>query len=90
MQLRYLAAMHVAGKRTGVLAVVTVAELEPIQEDTGAHGDSSKQLIETSRDAFRVVHTEATDRIDERIAELEELLDEGLTIGLVRLFEEAV
>ncbi len=90
VQLRFLAALHGAGKHSGVLAVVTVAELEPIQEDDGTQGSMSKQLIETTRDAFRVVHTEATDSIEARSKELEELLDEGLTIGLVRLFEGAV
>ena len=88
--MRFLAALHGAGKHSGVLAVVTVAELEPIQEDDGTQGSMSKQLIETTRDAFRVVHTEATDSIEARSKELEELLDEGLTIGLVRLFEGAV
>ncbi len=86
LQLRYVASLHGAGQQGGVLAVTTFAELEDQQQQ----GQSAeREFVQTTKDAFRVVHTETLEAIDERRAELEDLLDEGLTVALVRLFQEA-
>jgi Fic family protein len=89
IQLRYVAALHGVGHDAGVLAVVTFGELETteIEEDGGRRAD--RQLIETSTDSFRVVHSEPLAALDERANELEDLLDEGLTIALVEIFRIA-
>lgn len=86
LSLRYVASLHGAGQQGGVLAVTTFAELEGSMPEQGA---GEREFIQTTKDAFRVVRTESLEAIDQRKAELEELLDEGLTVALVRLFQEA-
>lgn len=87
--LRYVAALHGAGRASGVLAVVTFGEIETLDGDGNVQNSADRQPIETSADAFRVVYTESTDDIEQRSSELTDLLDEGLSVALVHLFRVA-
>ena len=84
--LRYIAALHGAGQKSGVLAVVTLAELVWSGVDEEGNPLKERQQVETTADAFRVVHTESIEAINSRDNELHELLDEGLSVALVAFF----
>jgi hypothetical protein len=43
--------------------------------------------ITTTADAFRFVHSESIEEINQRAAELEQLLDQGLAVGLAELLK---
>lgn len=86
--LRYVGSLHGAGQQGGVLAVTTFGEIE--EATASAEGRSTdRELIRTTKDAFRAVHSESLEAIERRRDELDEVLDEGLTVGLVHLFQEA-
>lgn len=93
LQLRYVAAIHGAGRETGVKAVVTFGDIGP--RPSGTTGRSIEALeriaptdFETTHDAFRFVHTESVANLDARAGELEELLEEGVTEALARLLKQ--
>lgn len=77
--LRYVASIHGAGRETGVMAVTTFGTLRSAAEaGTG-------QNVATTFDAFRFAHTESLEDLDGRAPEIEELLDSGLTVALLKL-----
>ena len=82
-QLRFVASLHGAGVQPGVIAVTTFGELEPYP--MAEEGPPQRRAIQTSTDAFRLVHTESVDQINARAGDLEHLLDEGLAIALAEL-----
>jgi fido (protein-threonine AMPylation protein) len=86
--LRFVAALHRAGRGSGVLAVVTFAEIEVRWEDEEGVARTDRRTIETTADALRIVHTEPTESINSRADELSTLLDEGLTIALAEFSRE--
>jgi Fic family protein len=79
---RFIAAIHGAGRSTGVMAVVTFAELETRWKDEDGESRRDRTLVDTSPDAFRVVYTESIDAVTAREHDLIDLLDEGLSIAL--------
>lgn len=89
-QLRYVASIHGAGREPGVMAVTTFAEIEPYplpeaEEDSAPPRDH----IRTTTDAFRLVHSETLEQINQRGPELDALLDEGLAVALSELLKKA-
>jgi hypothetical protein len=82
MTLRYVAALHGAGQATGVLAIVTFAEIETQWKDEDGEVNRARIMVDTSPDAFRVVHTEPIEAVTAREHDLITLLDEGLAIAL--------
>jgi fido (protein-threonine AMPylation protein) len=86
LQLRYVASIHGAGRELGIMAVTTFAELEPQTDGGEEEGPPTPpEIIRTTKDAFRFVHTESPEDIEKRAPELEALLDEGLAEALVKL-----
>jgi hypothetical protein len=82
--LSFVASVHSAGSNSGVLAVTTFATIR--------HGNSTLEApevadISTTADAFRVVHTESMEAVNDRFGELHELLDQGLTVALAELLK---
>lgn len=86
--LRYAASLHGAGQEPGIMAVTTFAELEPHPAQEGEAGTTSREQIRTTVDAFRFVHTEDMDDIGRRAAELERLLDDGLSVALAEMMKK--
>jgi hypothetical protein len=96
--LRYVASLHGAGREPGIMAVTTFADIAPIaphpvqiaphpvQEEED--GPVSRDPIRTTIDAFRFVHTEEIHEINRRAAELEQLLDEGLSVALAEMMKK--
>lgn len=84
VQLRFVAAMHGAGRSTGVLSIVTFAEIQSRFDDEDGAPRSEYKQIETTADAFRVVHTESTESLNSRAIDLSDLLDEGFAIALAQ------
>lgn len=87
VQLRYVAAMHGAGRGSGVLSIVTFAEIQSRFDEPGGDPRSEYTQITTTADAFRVVHTESNESINDRIADLTDLLDEGFAVALASFSE---
>jgi fido (protein-threonine AMPylation protein) len=82
--LSFVASVHGAGSSSGVMAVTTFATIRhghPALEDTDASD------ISTTTDAFRVVYTESMEALNNRLGELHELLDQGLTVALAELLK---
>ncbi len=90
LQLRYIAAVHGAGRDTGVMAVVTFGDIGPRAGGASAEGTDRLAPVEfeTTHDAFRFVHTESVSDLDARGGELDELLEEGLTEALAKLLAQ--
>lgn len=89
-QLRYVASLHGAGRDPGVMAVTTFAEIEPSPLPEGEEeSPPARDYIRTTTDAFRFVHSETLDQINQRAPELEDLLDEGLAVALSELLKKA-
>jgi len=87
-QLRYVASLHGVGREPGVIGVTTFAELEPYLPPPEIPEEArSKDYIQTTTDAFQVVHTETVEQINGRATELESLLDEGLAVALSELLK---
>jgi hypothetical protein len=85
-QLLFIASLHGAGREQGVMAVTTFGILVPPQEASGEETEPRHtEWFQTTKDAFRFVHTEQPDDIAQRGHELEELLDEGLVEALAKL-----
>ncbi len=86
LHLRFVASLHGAGREAGAMAVTTFAILGHVV-DPGTEGTDipENEHIQTTADAFRFVHTESPDDLQTRSAELEELLDEGLSEALAKL-----
>lgn len=93
LQLRYVAAIHGAGRETGVKAVVTFGDIGARSSAPPSPSAEPPDRIpptdfETTHDAFRFVHTESVVDLDARASELEELLEEGLTEALAKLLKQ--
>jgi hypothetical protein len=86
-RLRYVASLHGAGREPGIMAVTTFAEIEPHPPQEGEEGLTSSELVRTTVDAFRFVHTEGIHDIDRRAPELESLLDDGLSVSLAEMMK---
>ena len=87
-QLRYVASLHGVGREPGVMGVATFGEVEPYPQTEGAEeGPPTREYIRTTTDAFRFVHSEPMEQINERAPELEGLLDEGLAVALSDLLK---
>ncbi|HEX9725446.1 MAG TPA: Fic family protein [Vicinamibacteria bacterium] len=85
LRLSYVASLHGAGRDPGVMAVTTFAELRSIDDESDAAEGGEKQNVPTTEDAFRFVHSENVENLNERATELEEMLDEGLANALAKL-----
>jgi hypothetical protein len=83
--LRYVASLHGAGREPGIMAVTTFAEIEPQPAQDGEDSSPVREHITTTVDAFRFVHTESTDEINQRAGDLETLLDDGLAVALANM-----
>ncbi len=81
---RFVAALHGAGRGSGVVAVATFGEVESVWDDEGERR-RDRVPVETTVDVFRVVHTESVELINSRYTELSALLDEGLAVALAAL-----
>ena len=88
---RYVASLHGAGREPGIMAVTTFAEIEPVKPDPVQEdgGQEPSEYITTTADAFRFVHSESIEDINQRASELEELLDQGLAVTLAELLKKA-
>lgn len=86
--LRYVASLHGAGREPGIMAVTTFAEIEPHPPQEGEEGLTSRELVRTTVDAFRFVHTEEIHDINRRAPELERLLDDGLSVSLAEMLKK--
>lgn len=84
---RYVASLHGAGREPGIMAVTTFAEIEPYPGQEGEDGQTSREQVRTTIDAFRFVHTEEIDDINRRALELERLLDDGLSVALAEMMK---
>jgi Fic/DOC family protein len=82
LQLSFVASIHGAGRDSGVMAVTTWAEIKPLEAE-----DARAEYFDTASDAFRFAYTETTDALEKRGAELEALLDAGLSVALARLLK---
>jgi hypothetical protein len=80
LQIKYVASIHGAG--AGVVAVTTFGIVGSVRTTDDESVDSSPEQIQTTKDAFRVVHTESTEAIEKRGSELDDLLDQGLAVAL--------
>jgi hypothetical protein len=68
----------------------TFAEVEPYpQPQADEEAVPARDYIRTTTAAFRFVHSESLERIGERGAGLEDLLDEGLAVALSDLLKRA-
>jgi fido (protein-threonine AMPylation protein) len=83
--LLFCASVHGAGSSSGVLAVTTFATIR--QGSGPALGAQDVVDVSTTADAFRVVHTEPMETVSNRLGELHELLDQGLTVALAELLK---
>jgi fido (protein-threonine AMPylation protein) len=88
-QLRYVASLHGVGREPGVMGVTTFAEIEPFPPPDREEDAPTREYIRTTHDAFHFVHSETSDQINQRGAELEELLDAGLAVALAELLKKA-
>jgi hypothetical protein len=79
-EVRYVASIHGAG--AGVIAVTTFGVVGSVRTSDEESIEVSPEHIQTTKDAFRVVHSESTAAIDKRSSELEDLLDQGLAVAL--------
>jgi hypothetical protein len=70
--------------RFGVLALTTFATIRLGSREDGSSDDID---VVTSSDAFRAVHSEHMEALNQRKAELDDLLDEALSIALVELMK---
>ncbi len=84
LQLSFVASLHGVGRESGVMAVTTWAEMKPLEGDD-AREDARSEYFDTASDAFRFAFTETIDALEKRGAELEALLDAGLSVALARL-----
>lgn len=82
-ELRYVATLHGVGREPGVMAVVSFGLLESGAPETET--EPGGHFFATSHDAFRFVASESVEALEKRAPELEELLDEGLSVALLRL-----
>lgn len=85
--LSYVASLHGAGREPGIMAVTTFAEIEPHPAQEGEEGLTLRELVRTTVDAFRFVHTEDIHDINRRAPELEHLLDDGLSVSLAEMMK---
>ncbi len=84
--LGFHASVHGAGSDSGVLAVTTFANLrQGTRPDLEA---PDTEDIPTTADAFRVVHAEPMEAVNDRFGELHELLDRGLAAALAELLKQ--
>lgn len=79
----FVASLHGVGRDGGVMAVTTCAELKLL----GGEEARPAEYFDTASDAFRFAHTERMDGLEDRGAELEALLDGGLSVALARLLK---
>lgn len=83
---RFVTSLHAVGRDAGVAAFVTFALVEPTpskrrdQDDDAA--ERRTEYIQTSADAFRFVHTETTEQLNARFADLAQMLDESLAVAV--------
>jgi fido (protein-threonine AMPylation protein) len=86
-KLSYVASLHAAGRDAGVMAVTTFAVLGQAVAARDVTADEPAEAVDlhTTNAAFRFVHTESTEALSSRSAELYEFLDSGLSVALVEL-----
>ncbi len=85
LSLRFVASIHHIGSlRTGIMAVTTFGDIRDQSEVAPSHSDT---FIATSWDAFTFSHNE---EVEDRAAELYELLDQSLAVALNELMERTV
>ncbi len=75
---------HVGSLRTGIMAVTTFGDIRAQPREASGH---SPTFIATSWDAFTFSHNE---EVEDRAAELYELLDQSLAVALNELMERTV
>jgi fido (protein-threonine AMPylation protein) len=83
-KLSFVVSIHGAGVGSGVLALTTFATIRLGSREDGSSDDID---VVTSSDAFRAVHSEQMEALNQRKAELDDLLDEALSIALVELMK---
>jgi Fic family protein len=88
VELRYVATLHGVGRDPGVMAVVTFGLLDTPAADSEAQTDAGGESFPTSYDAFRFVAGESIDDLEKRVDELHELLDQGLSVALLKLQDQ--
>ncbi len=86
---RYVASLHGAGREPGIMAVTSFAEIEPYSPQDADGGQETGEYVTTTVDAFRFVHSESVDEINQRAQELEDLLDQGLAVALAELLKKS-
>ena len=87
-QLRYVASLHGAGRDGRVMAITTFGHIKPFAEASEPDELAGKaEDIDTTKDAFRFVHTETAEQVAQRRSELYELLDDGLAEALAQLLK---
>ncbi len=85
LRLRFVASIHHVGSpRTGIMAVTTFGD---IRDDGDEAAGSLIIPVDTSWDAFTFSHNE---EVEDRAAELYELLDQSLAVALNELMARAV
>ena len=85
LRLRFVASIHHVGSlRTGIMAVTTFGDIRDQHDEPSGHLDT---LVDTSWDAFTFSHNED---VEDRSAELYELLDQSLAVALNELMSRTV
>ena len=85
LRLRFVASIHHLGSlRTGIMAVTTFGDIRDQHDEPSSHLDT---LVDTSWDAFTFSHNED---VEDRAAELYELLDQSLAVALNELMSRTV
>jgi Fic family protein len=82
LALSFVASLHGAGADTGVMAITTIASARPVEPGPGDEGAID---VPTTSDAFYFAYEETIESLNEREAELTDLLDAGLTVALADL-----
>jgi hypothetical protein len=80
LDLRYVASIH--GAAPGVIAVTTFGVFSSTRKADDESVETPPEHLQTTKDAFRVVHSESMDAIETRWTDLEDLLDEGMALAL--------
>lgn len=82
LRMSYVVSLHGAGVDSGVMAVTTLCQIRVGNPDM-----ESEDILDvpTTSDAFYFSHAETIAALNDRAAELAELLDAGLTVALAEL-----
>src|SRR5207245_5859929 len=81
MQLSYLVSMHGAGVESGVMAITSFGVVRTDDPD------SDSIDVPTTTDAFYYAYSESIEALNGRAKELQDLLDDGLTVALTELMK---